>query len=405
MHDQPALILTALMILLFGLFSLKTGRYPVTGPMVFVLTGILLGPLGINLFEPHFENGHARTVAEITLIVILFTDASMIHFRQLFTLLAGLPARLLLIGLPLTVLLGVVCGVWLLPSIDTVGIILLALVLAPTDAALGQAVIKSPHIPKRIRESLSIESGLNDGIALPPILIALAFMADGGALPDGIEHWVGFTLEQLTLGPIVGGAIGYVGGRLVDEASRRGWMEQAFQRLSSLAIALLAFAAAEQLNGNGFIAAFFAGLLLGAKTPVVRERIEEFAEAEGQLLSLFVFLIFGLVLVPFMVDHIDFNAVLYSILSLTVIRMLPVFIASLGSGYRLSQVAFIGWFGPRGIASILYLFLVVSALGIEGYEYEYSIVILTVLISTFVHGASAVPFSRLFSRSAPNSSE
>ncbi len=399
MHDQPALILTALMILLFGLFSRQTERYPITGPMVFVLAGTLLGPLGFNLFEPHLENGQAKIIAEITLVVILFTDASMIHFRQLMALLAGLPARLLLIGLPLTVLLGALLASWLFPNMALTWIFLLALVLAPTDAALGQAVMMSPQIPERVRESLGIESGLNDGMVLPLILMTLAVISEGGQLPDGMIHWLAFTLEQLTWGPIIGGLIGYFGGRLVDVASTAGWMEGAFQRLSSVSIALLAYAAAEQLHGNGFIAAFFAGLLLGAKTPVVRERIEEFAEAEGQLLSLFVFLIFGLVLVPFMVTYIDAKALCYALLSLTVIRLLPVLIATLGSGHSWSQVAFIGWFGPRGIASVLYLFLIMGTLGVEGYEYVYSIIILTVLISIFVHGASAVPLSRLLSRS------
>jgi len=396
MHDHPALILMALMIFGFGLFSQKAEHYPITGPMVFVATGIVLGPLGLNLFNLHISSETVKVVAEITLIVILFTDASMIHFKRLIRVLAGLPARLLLIGLPLTITAGGVTAALMFPQLEMVWIILLALMLAPTDAALGQAVIKSPQVPETIRESVSIESGLNDGIVLPPIIVAMAIVTEGSQVLDGGGHWLAFMTKQLVLGPIIGGAVGWIGGYWVDKASSRGWMEGTFQRLSAISLALMAYAAAELFHGNGFIAAFFAGLLLGAKTPAVRERIQEFGEAEGQLLSLFVFLLFGMLLVPFMLPYWDWPALAYALLSLTLIRMLPVAISMLWSGHTLSTIMFVGWFGPRGIASILYLLMLIGTVGISGYEYPYSIVVLTVLLSTFLHGVSAVPLCRRF---------
>lgn len=396
MHDHPALILMALLIFGFGLFSQKAEHFPITGPMVFVATGLIIGPLGLDLFSLHISSDTVKIIAEITLILILFTDASMIQFNKLVRVLAGLPARLLLIGLPLCIAAGGGLALWFFPQLDLVWIVLIALMLAPTDAALGQAVIKSPDVPLNIRESVSIESGLNDGIVLPPIIVAMAIVTDGTQVLDGTNNWAAFMAKQLILGPIIGGLVGLAGGFLVDKAASNGWMEGAFQRLSAISLALMAYAAAELFHGNGFIAAFFAGLLLGAKTPAVRERIQEFGEAEGQLLSLFVFLIFGMLLVPFVLPYWDLNALIYALLSLTVIRMLPVAISMIGSGHDLKTIGFVGWFGPRGIASILYLLMLIGTVGISGYEYAYGVVTLTILLSTFLHGISAVPLCRRF---------
>ena len=399
MHDHPALILMALLIFGFGLFSQKAEHFPITGPMVFVATGLILGPLGLDFFSLHVSSDTVKIVAEITLILILFTDASMIQFNKLIKVLAGLPARLLLIGLPLSIAFGGGVALWFFPQLDLVWIVLIALMLAPTDAALGQAVIKSPDVPLNIRESVSIESGLNDGIVLPPIIVAMAIVTDGTQVLDGTNNWLAFMAKQLILGPIIGGLVGLAGGFLVDKAASNGWMEGAFQRLSAISLALMAYAAAELFHGNGFIAAFFAGLLLGAKTPAVRERIQEFGEAEGQLLSLFVFLIFGMLLVPFVLPYWDLSALIYALLSLTVIRMLPVAISMIGSGHDLKTVGFVGWFGPRGIASILYLLMLIGTVGVSGYEYAYGVVTLTILLSTFLHGISAVPLCQRFKQS------
>lgn len=396
MHDYPGLIFTALLIFVFGLFSRLSERSLVTGPMIFVAVGVMVSPLGLDLLKVSMEAKGAKLAAEITLVIILFVDASMIHFTKLRETLAGVPARLLALGLPMTMVLGALVARLLFPQMDLWLVIMMALILSPTDAALGQAVIKSENVPLSIREAISIESGLNDGIALPPILVCIAVLSIGAETIDGSGHWLYFTALQLGLGPLVGAAVGWFGGRLVDEAAGRGWMEPTFQRLAAISLALLAYAAAESVHGNGFIAAFFAGLLLGTKTPVVRERIQEFGEAEGQLLSLSIFLLLGLVMVPATAPYWDGATWLYAILSLTLIRMLPVVLALMGSGLDKFSVGFIGWFGPRGIASVLYLLIVIGELGVEGYEQALAVIVLTVLLSTFAHGISAVPMVKLF---------
>ena len=334
-------------------------------------------------------------LTEVTLILILFVDASTINLRQLIQD-RSVPLRLLGVGLPLTMILGTLVAYLLFPGENIWLLVLMALILSPTDAALGQAVVKSKNVPERVRRWISTESGLNDGIALPPVFACIAVLSLGVGNSD--EHWVLFLLQQVLLGAAIGALVGWVGGKLLSFFSEKDWMNSTFQRLVSGSLAILCFAIAESVHGNGFIAAFAGGLLLGASTrsEEILERVQEFGEAEGQQLILFVFLIFAMAMVPQAVDYWNFNAWLYAILSLTLIRMLPVAISLYGKNLGVPTVLFVGWFGPRGIASVLYLLLVANMLGVEGYESVLSVIVLTVLLSVFLHGASAVPLARSY---------
>lgn len=396
MHDHEALILSALLILLYGLVSNIAQRSPITAPIAFLGIGLLLSPSVLNVFTVDLNTDFLKVVAEATLIIILFVDATMIQFTKLRSVLAGVPARLLGIGLPLTMILGAIVASFLFPDLSFWSVALLALILSPTDAALGQAVVKSNDVPLNIRNSVSVESGLNDGIALPPILICIAVLASGATSLEGDGHWLEYIALQLTLGPLIGAGVGLYGGRLIEYAASRNWMEPVFQSLSVLSLSLLSFAAAEMVHGNGFIAAFCAGLMLGVRSHDVRERIQEFGEAQGQMLSLSIFLLVGLVAIPVFSDYWGWEAWLYAVLSLTVIRMLPVYISLTGSGLDTYSKLFIGWFGPRGIASLLYLLIVIADLGVTGYEQELAVIVLTVILSTFLHGVTALPLSNRF---------
>jgi NhaP-type Na+/H+ or K+/H+ antiporter len=238
---------------------------------------------------------------------------------------------------------------------------------------------------------------LNDGLALPPILVCLAVLAGGESHGAGFSYWGLFTLKQFIYGPVIGGLVGWFGGMLVDKAATREWMNHTFQSLAALAIAILAFALAEMVHGNGFIAAYFAGLMLGTKTENVRERLKEFGEAESQAFVLSIFLLFGIILVPLSWQYWSLNAWIYAVLSLTVIRMLPVAVSLIGAKLPKFDVLFIGWFGPRGIASVLYLLLMVIKIGYEGFEPVISVIVLTVLLSILLHGLTAVPLSGMYS--------
>ncbi len=400
MQHHQLLIFFALLIFTFGVFSRIAERKSITGPMFFMTAGILSSTLAFDLIHATLQMGAVTLVAELALTLVLFVDASMIDKRVLRNASSRAPVRLLLIGLPLTMLLGTGLGVLMFDSVGLWAIVLMALILSPTDAALGQAVVKSEIVPSRVRQSISVESGLNDGIALPPILICLALL--GAEAGDHEGAWLGFVIRQVTLGPIVGLVVGWAGGRLIQLMSDRGWMEETFQRLSALPLAILAFALAESVQGNGFIAAFVAGLgLTMAVTSVqIRHQIQEFGETEGTQLILVVFLIFGLVMVPFAVPHWGLRELIYALASLTVLRMVPVAVALAGAKLGWRSIAFIGWFGPRGIASVLYLLMAVAATGVAGYEQIMSVIVLTIAISVYAHGISAAPLSRRYGRSS-----
>lgn len=401
---NEAILFAAILIFGFGLFSRLSERSPVTAPMVFVAVGILIGPLGFGLFKEHLGSQLVQTIGTVTLVLVLFIGASTIDLRSLRRE-YSIPLRLLLIGLPLTMVLGVLIAMPLYGAMSIWLIALMAFILSPTDAALGQAVVSSETVPGEIRDAIGVESGLNDGIALPPIMACLAALSVSAGTHLDTGYWTGFWLEQLAFGPVVGAVVGWLGGRLVDRASRRNWMSPPFQRLVSVSLSVLCYALAQKLGGNGFIAAYFGGLFLGTRIPAVRKRIQEFGDAEGQYLMLFVFLIFGMAMVPAVTEYWNWNALLYAVLSLTVIRMLPVAICLIGTKVSWPSVAFIGWFGPRGIASVLYTLMVVGAIGLKGHEQALSVIVLTVLISVFLHGLTAVPLSALYGKGAAKPAE
>ncbi len=395
--ESVAFAVVAAVILGFGLISGRVQKSILTAPLVFVGVGLMLGEHGIGLLDLEIDESLIHTLAELTLVLVLFTDATRINLKRLASE-HNLPVRLLLLGMPLTIVLGTVAATVLFGAFTFWEAALLAAVLAPTDAALGQAVVSSPQVPVRIRQTLNVESGLNDGIALPLVLVFLSTCSSAVAGEGGTEYWFKFALLQVTLGPLVGILVGWLGGRAVTWATRSGWMNEAFQHLSSLGLALFAFAGAELVHGNGFIAAFCAGLTLGNTAKGICDCLYEFAEAEGQLLTLLVFLVFGAILLPEALDHMSWQTILYGFLSLTVIRMVPVALSLIGTKLRKETVLFIGWFGPRGIASILFGLLVVDKSVLIHREEIFLVALVTVAMSVVAHGVTASPGAEWYSR-------
>ncbi|HEX5169123.1 MAG TPA: sodium:proton antiporter [Cyclobacteriaceae bacterium] len=395
MTEYPIILFTALLLLGYGIFSKLAEKSVITAPMVFVTVGILVSFLPVELLKEGEKAPYVKILAEVTLILVLFVDATTLNLKRLIQE-RRLPMRLLGIGLPITMAVGALIAIPLFPEEQRWILLLMALILSPTDAALGQAVVTSTHVPEKIRQTINVESGLNDGIALPPILLCIAILSTKTGEHAGVSYWLAFIVKQFVYGPLIGGLVGWIGGKLVEVSSRRGWMNHTFQQLASVSLAIIAFSLAESVHGNGFIAVYFAGMLLGTRTEKIRERIREFGEAESQAMVLFIFLLFGMLLVPLSFPYWDWRAVVYAVLSLTVIRMLPVAISLIGSGLSTPTVWFIGWFGPRGIASVLYLLMAFLRLGSEGYERMISVITLTVMMSIFLHGTTAVPFSKMF---------
>ncbi|MEM7307655.1 MAG: cation:proton antiporter [Planctomycetota bacterium] len=394
--DPTSLVAVALCVFAFGLLSHRIESTPLTAPMLFVAAGFVAGPGGLDVLS--LEGGAAEVVIELTLVLVLFSDASRIRVRELRRGYA-LPARLLLVGLPLTIALGAVLGRVLFPALSWPELALLAAVLAPTDAALGQVVVSSPRVPVRIRQALNVESGLNDGIAVPVVTVFLAAAAAGatGGVHDG-GGGLGFAAAQIGLGPVAGLLVAGPAGWLVQRAAAARSINRTFENLAGLSIALGAFGTAELIGGNGFIAAFTAGLVIGNTTSSVCARLQEFAEDEGQLLALIAFLAFGATLLPQALEALGWRAGLYIALSLTAARMVPVALALVGSGLRAPSVAFLGWFGPRGLATILFALLVAEAEAIPNHELLVQLVTLTVAVSTLAHGVTAAPLASAYGR-------
>lgn len=391
--NHEALAAIAIFILFFGLISRRLEKSIITPPMAYVLFGLLISSSALGIIqEVKINNEFIKILAEITLVILLFTDASRIKLKELRRD-YNLPLRLLGIGLPITIILGT--GLALLLFDDRLNLwsaAALATILAPTDAALGQAVVNSSRIPASIRQAINIESGLNDGICLP-ILLLFFSLAEETANSDA-AYWFGFASQQIVFGTAIGIAIGYFGIQLIIYSLRRQWMNDSFEYLAVLGLSILAYACAEIVGGNGFLAAFSAGLTLGIiGNESILKHLQSFGEAEGQLLTLLSFLLFGSVMVLPSLQNVTWQVWLYALGSLTLTRMLGVAIALIGSNLQLDSNLFLGWFGPRGIASIVYGLLIIEKSGIQGSELIFTTMVVTVLISIFAHGVTAYPGS------------
>lgn len=393
--EEHTLLLAAATLFLYGLLARKIEQADITAPMLFTALGIACGPLGLNWISTELNDELVMIIAEVTLAVVLFTDASQIRLKHL-TQFERYPIRLLAIGLPLTIVCGALTGLWL-TGLGWLNAVILAIILTPTDAALAQSVMEKKAIDRNLRHSINVESGLNDGIALPLLLLALALSQLGSINQLNTSHWLEFISLQLILGAVVGVLIGRSGSYLINRAHYSHWISPLYQRLSSISIALMAFSAAELLQGNGFIAVFVAGLFMQTRHKIVIQRLKEFGEAEGELLTLSVFFIFGAVFVPLAWPYLSADILLYALFSLTLVRMLPVWLSLLGTGLATKSKLFLAWFGPRGIASILYLLLVMQQTGnSDNYPLLQATAIVTITLSVFLHGASTSLWIWLF---------
>lgn len=388
---DPELLLPLGFLLGYGLLSRRLGALGLSAPLAFVLFG--LGARELELLA--VDEGVVDLLAELTLMIVLFGDASRIELDALRRE-AGLPLRLLLLGMPLTIALGAALALLCFPGWSVWEACLLAAVLAPTDAALGQAVVSSEEVPLAVRQALNVESGLNDGIALPVVTIFASLASEGGQHEGG--DLALFTLAQIGLGPLAGVAVAWLGGRAARWVCAREWTGESFERIAGLVFAPLAYLAADAIGGNGFIAAFVAGLVLGNTAPVFAGAVHDFLETEGQLLMIAVFTLVGALWAHELLTGASALSWLYALASLTLIRMLPVALSLLGYGARWPTRAFLGWFGPRGLASVLFALLVVERGTIAHAEAVFEVAMLTVLLSVLAHGLSARPAARAYGR-------
>jgi NhaP-type Na+/H+ or K+/H+ antiporter len=382
-----------LLLFFFSLVSRPVSRSPVTPPIVFTAAGLGAALLATHLPAGGADNGVFLTIAEFGLVLLLFADASHIDLKRLRSVRA-LPARLLSVGMLLTIGLGVAGALLLFGDLTVWEAGILAAILAPTDAGLGQAIVTDERVPRRIREGLNVEAGLNDGLAVPFLLTFMALAeSTGGGHQTSLTR---FIVEQLGYGAVIGVVVGRGGGWIAAGAGRRGWISDRFGKLGSLALPVLCMLISEAVGASMFIAAFVAGLATPRAGRLAGHSVE-FVEDWGQLINLAVFFLFGVMCASAWPDLRPVH-ILYGLLSLTIVRMLPVALALAGSGLSAATVGFIGWFGPRGLASIvLGLVYVEHAFGAMHPTIRLS-VMATVLLSILAHGLTAKPAAARYAR-------
>ncbi len=292
-------------------------------------------------------------------------------------------------------LVGFGVSLLLFPEFSTIEAGLLAVMLAPTDAALGKAVVTNPQIPDNIREDLNIESGLNDGICVP-LLFALLATTTGNNSDNGtVNLLTTLFLEQIGIGVLVGASFSVIGTQLRKFSIERNWIALDWQPILPIALAIGCFATAQVFGGSGFISCFMGGLVFGSIVKKEKEELLIAAEATGDSLSLITWIAFGSSVVGLAFSKFTWQGLLYGILSLTLIRMLPVFLVVFGMKLDLWTKLFVGWFGPRGLASIVFVVIVLDEK--LPYSQEIAVIVsITIILSVLAHGLTANPLANIY---------
>jgi NhaP-type Na+/H+ or K+/H+ antiporter len=389
-----ALAVITLTLLAYAAISGRLAGTPVTGAMVFTTVGLIFGSEALGLIEIPPAGETVKLLAEATLALVLFADASRIDVRALRGELS-VPLRLLGIGLPLTLVAGFVGALIVFPALSWSEALLLAVILAPTDAALGQAVVTLMRLPSRVRQGLNVESGLNDGICVPLFWIVLAIaQAESGAIGDGAAARL--VLEQIGYGILAGVLAGVVAACVVVVAGGRGNVGGSWLQVVPLAGAGLAFGIADPIGGSGFIAAFVGGFVFGAICRRTGGEVGHLIEELGEVFNAVTFIVFGAVLLGPVLGDVTWKVVLYAVLSLTVVRLIPVAVSMIGTGARRPTLAFLGWFGPRGLASIVFAVLVLEEGGLPHDDLILTTTYLTIGLSVLAHGLTAAPLANRY---------
>jgi NhaP-type Na+/H+ or K+/H+ antiporter len=391
MNEYQMLTVLAGFVFLYSIVASRLERTPFSGALVYVIAGLLLGPAGLKLVNIEADAEGLSWLAELTLAVVLFTDSANANLKVLRRF-EAIPVRLLLIGLPLTIVLGFGVGAVLFRDLSLFEVALLATMLAPTDAALGKAVVSNKSVPSSVRESLNVESGLNDGICVPVLLLFLALAGGQASGWQAVGLAAVLPLQAIGIGAVVGLALGFGGRTILHACHDRGWTSGTWLQLPVIALSLVCFGLAQWLGGSGFIASFVGGMTFGALVREQKETLLEAAEGTGDTLALLTWLAFGTLLFSRPFQNVDGRVILYAVASLTVIRMLPVFLCVAGRGLRTDTKLFLGWFGPRGLASIVFAVMVINH-HLPGGDVLVATTAWTILLSVVAHGLSANPLA------------
>ncbi|MEE9680752.1 cation:proton antiporter [Pseudomonas moraviensis] len=390
------LALLAAFLLTYSIFAGRFESRLLNGPLMFMLAGLILGPAFLGILQPRIDSHGLRILAELTLAIVLFSDAANADLKVLKAH-EGLPLRLLLIGLPLTMLSGWLLGIWLFPQAPLIELALLAILLAPTDAALGKAVVSNPKVAAPVREGLNVESGLNDGICVPVLLMFLALLIEEHT-QSPLSLAIELFFEELGIGALIGGTLTFMAWLMQRSSAKHHWQTPMWSQLTLPGLAVLCFATAQTLGGSGFIAAFVGGLLASYLFAEQKHDLLKASEEFASLLSIITWVVFGALVIPSVWSSFTVDVWLYALLSLTVIRIVPVLVSLAGTGFDFETRLFIGWFGPRGLASIVFAIMILDY-PLQTGRTLVAVAACTVLLSVLLHGLSANPWvSRLANR-------
>jgi len=391
------LAILSVFILLYSLFAKRIEKTSISGPILAVLFGVIAGPLLLNILNIQLTSEGYKTFAELALALVLFTDASNTNLKVLEHNI-GVPTRLLLIGLPLTIAFGIGAGFLIFNEYSWIEVGILATMLAPTDAALGKAVVTNPKVPSKIREALNVESGLNDGISVPILFLLIAFFTATSIDDVSLQFGLGLFTKEIGVGLAVGLIITFIGDWLTHQSAKHKWISDTWKPIIIIALAFSCFAMAQVLGGSGFIACFSGGLLYGAMNKKHKMDLLKAAEGAGDTFSMITWIIFGAMVIVAYLPDFSWPIVLYAILSLTIIRILPVFISLIKTGFSVKEKLFMGWFGPRGLASIVFAIIVLD-IPLPHKPTIILTVVCTILGSIILHGFSAIPFISILNKS------
>ena len=394
MSEYQILTVFAGFALAYSLIASRLEKTPVNGALVYVAVGMLFGPRALGLIDLNVDGEAVSRLAEFALAICLFTDSSNANLSVLRRV-EAIPVRLLLIGLPLTIALGLGLAWLIFRDLGFFEVALIATMLAPTDAALGKAVVTNPAVPDEVRESLNVESGLNDGICVPVILFFIALAAGSVEASESAGLVVQLPLEVIGIGLVAGLILAVLGGFALRTCASRGWVAGTWLQIPIIALALLCFGLAQWLGGSGFIASFVGGLTFGALTKQHKEQFLDAAEGTGDAVALVTWFTFGTVITGLLLPGLHWQVLLYALLSLTVVRILPVFLCLIGKGLRSDTLLFMGWFGPRGLASIVFA-VMVAAENLPGNDTILAVVAWTIVLSILLHGLTANPLASLY---------
>ncbi len=387
------LAVLALFIFCYSLVAGRLERAATSGPIVFVVAGLLMGPLGLGWFDGDVSRTGLRVLADLTLALILFIDAAnadLAILKRQFRI----PSRMLLFALPGVIFLGTIIAALIFETLSLFEAAILGTMLAATDAALGKAVITNKAVPVQIREGLNIESGLNDGLCVPILFVFIALALGSGTEGGSTMLALKLVIQELGIGLVVGLGLTAIGTWLLRWCWNQGWVTEIWKQVTVVGLSIACFSVAQSLHGSGYIAAFTGGLLFGFMAKEATHRLVLAAEGTGETMALMTWMLFGATVIGQSVQHFTWEMIVFALLSLTVIRMLPIFLSLTGTGESTASKLFLGWFGPRGLASIVFAIIVVNK-EVPAAKSIAMVVVLTVFFSLVAHGVSANPLAKL----------